>query len=35
MGWMFAPALHNVAEFEKTVEQYPNIEPGADFNGYA
>ena len=35
MGWMFAPALHHVAEFEKTVEQYPNIEPGADFNGYA
>lgn len=35
MGWMFAPALHHVAEFNKTVEQYPNIAPGADFDGYS
>jgi hypothetical protein len=34
MGWMFAPALHHVGEFNKTVEQYPNIAPGADFDGY-
>ena len=35
MGWMYAPALHHVAEFQQSVEQYPNIAPGADFNGYA
>jgi hypothetical protein len=35
VGWMFAPALHHVAEFDKSVEQYPNIAPGADFDGYS
>ena len=34
MGWMYAPALHHIAEFQKSVEQYPNIAPGADFDGY-
>ena len=35
MGWMFAPALHHVAEFKQSVEQFPNIAPGAEFNGYS
>ena len=35
MGWMYAPALHHIAEFKRSIEQYPNIDPGADFNGYA
>jgi arylsulfatase len=35
MGWMYAPALHHVAEFNQSVEKYPNIAPGAEFDGYA
>lgn len=34
MGWMYAPALHHVAEFNSSIEKYPNIPPGADFDGY-
>jgi arylsulfatase A-like enzyme len=34
MGWMYAPALHHIAEFKRSIEQYPNIEPGAAFDGY-
>jgi arylsulfatase A-like enzyme len=34
MGWMYAPALTHVAEFNESVAQYPNIGPGADFDGY-
>jgi hypothetical protein len=31
---MSALALCHIAEFQKSVEHYPNIAPGADFDGY-
>ena len=34
MGWMFGVAYHAVAEYKKSIAQYPNIEPGQEFNGY-
>jgi arylsulfatase len=34
MGWMFGVALAPVAEYKKSIERYPNIEPGAEFDGY-
>jgi len=34
MGWMYLPALTYIAEFEKSVAEYPNIRPGQDFDGY-
>jgi len=33
-SWMFEIALPYVAEYEKSIAQYPNIKPGQDFNGY-
>jgi hypothetical protein len=34
MGWMYLPALTYIGEFEKSVVEYPNIQPGQDFTGY-
>ena len=34
MGWMYLPALTYIAEFDKSVAEYPNIKPGQDFDGY-
>lgn len=34
MGWMFGIALKAVEAWQKSVAQYPNIEPGAEFKGY-
>ena len=34
MGWMFGIALTVVEEYEKSLEKYPNIKPGQEFNGY-
>jgi arylsulfatase A-like enzyme len=34
MGWMFGVAAAPVAEYEKSVAQYPNIKPGDEFTGY-
>jgi arylsulfatase A-like enzyme len=34
MGWMFGVVLANVAEYKKSIAQYPNIEPGQEFDGY-
>ena len=34
MGWIFGVAFSSIAQFEKTVAQYPNIEPGEEFDGY-
>lgn len=34
MGWMFAVVLSAAAEFKKSMAEYPNIEPGQEFNGY-
>jgi hypothetical protein len=34
-GWMLAPALKLIAEYELSLKQYPNIKVGEDFKGYA
>ena len=34
MGWMFALTLIPISEYEKSIAEYPNIVPGADFDGY-
>ena len=34
MGWMYLPALTYIAEFERSVAEYPNIQPGQEFAGY-
>ena len=34
-GWMFELILPYIAEWEKSIHQYPNIEPGEEFTGYA
>jgi arylsulfatase A-like enzyme len=34
MGWMFGVVLAYVAEYNKSIAQYPNIEPGQEFDGY-
>ena len=33
-GWMFELTLPYVAQYEKSVAQYPNIKPGEEFSGY-
>jgi arylsulfatase len=33
-GWMFELILPYVAEYEKSIAQYPNIKPGEEFTGY-
>jgi hypothetical protein len=34
MGWMYAVVYPAIAEY-KSIAEYPNIQPGMDFNGYA
>ncbi len=34
MGWMFGVIFPAVAEYEKSLLQYPNIKPGEEFTGY-
>jgi arylsulfatase len=34
MGWMVGVALKFVADYEKSIAQYPNIKTGQDFIGY-
>ncbi len=34
MGCMYAPALHHIADFQQSIAEFPNIAPGADFNGH-
>jgi len=33
-GWMFELVLPYVAEYEKSVAEYPNVKPGEEFKGY-
>jgi arylsulfatase A-like enzyme len=33
-GWMLAPVFKIIADFERSVKQYPNIKVGEDFKGY-
>jgi hypothetical protein len=34
MGWMLGVTLAYVAEYNKSIAQFPNIRPGQDFDGY-
>jgi hypothetical protein len=34
MGWMFAVAFQAIAEYRKSIAEYPNIQPGQEFDGY-
>jgi arylsulfatase len=34
MGWMLGIALKFVADYEKSIAEYPNIKTGAEFTGY-
>jgi len=34
MGWMIGIAIRPITDWKKSVAEYPNIEPGAEFNGY-
>ena len=34
MTWMLGPALKAVADYQKSVAEYPNIKPGQEFEGY-
>ncbi len=34
MGWMFDVAFRPVAAYYKSIVEYPNIQPGQEFNGY-
>jgi arylsulfatase A-like enzyme len=34
MGWMFGVTFRAVAEYQKSIAQYPNIKPGEEFAGY-
>jgi hypothetical protein len=34
MGWMVGVALKFVADYQRSVAEYPNIKTGAEFQGY-
>jgi arylsulfatase len=34
MGWMMAPSLKLIEEYELSLKKYPNIEVGEEFTGY-
>jgi arylsulfatase A-like enzyme len=34
VGWLLLPMGEIIKAYEKSVEEYPNIEPGQDFTGY-
>ena len=34
MGWMFGVCMQSIAEYEKSIAEYPNIKPGQEFDGY-
>jgi arylsulfatase A-like enzyme len=34
MGWMFAVAFQAITEYRKSIAEYPNIQPGQEFDGY-
>jgi arylsulfatase A-like enzyme len=33
-GWIMAPALRIIGEYERSIKEYPNIKVGEDFTGY-
>ena len=34
VGWMFGVVYQAIAEYKQSIAEYPNIQPGMDFNGY-
>jgi len=34
MAWVFKPMLETIGAYERSVKEYPNINPGEDFKGY-
>ena len=34
MGWMLGVALKFIADYQKSIAEYPNIKTGEEFNGY-
>ena len=33
-GWIFLPLYREIAKYEESVKQYPNLKVGEDFKGY-
>jgi len=33
-GWMFGVIFKAIADYEESIAQYPNIQPGQEFDGY-
>jgi len=33
-GWLFAPVVQHIMEYEKSLKKYRNIKPGEEFKGY-
>ncbi len=34
MMWMFGPVIQRLIALEKSFAEYPNIQPGQEFDGY-
>jgi arylsulfatase len=34
MGWVYGPMSELIVAYDKSVQEYPNIQPGEDFQGY-
>jgi arylsulfatase len=34
VGWILAPNFKLIAEYQRSLQQYPNIKVGEDFKGY-
>ena len=34
MGWMFEVAFNAIADYQNSIAEYPNIQPGQEFDGY-
>ena len=32
-GWIMAPVLRIIAQYEMSVKKYPNVNPGEEFQG--
>ena len=33
-AWILAPNFRIIAEYERSLQEYPNIKPGEEFTGY-
>ena len=34
MMWMFGPVIQRLIALEKSFAEYPNVQPGQEFDGY-